>query len=341
MLVTDITDLAELTGAAREIDNPDDYTLNQLLPDDTIEDIEFVSRRSEITRGVAEFRSWDAETPIGRRQATTTTARVKLPPLGQKLVIGEYERILLQRAQGAQNGALVRQVYDDTRSNVQAIRSRMERARAQVLTTGKFTLVDENNLALEANFDVPAGRLNVTPALPWTDVNSDLFGFLEQLMTTYADGNARGQLPGRFTTSRRMVNLARANKQVVRSIYGPLATEGRITPDQVNQVLADQGIPPLVINDTKIQGVRLIPDNLVLATPSNPADLGRTVFGITVEALELVGSNAVDFTLADAPGVIAVTLKDGDPARIWTKANATAMPALDDPTLLMTAKVVA
>lgn len=340
MLVTDILDLAELTGAAREIEDPEGYTLTQLLPNDTIDDIEYVGRQSEITRGVAEFRSWDAETPIGRRQATTTTRRVKLPPLGQKLVIGEYERILLQRAQGAQNGALVRQVYTDTRSNVQAIRSRMERARGQVLTTGKFTLVDENNLALEADFGVDPARLNVAPALPWSDPNSDLFGFLEQLMTTYADGNAAGQLPGRFTTSRRVMNLARANKQVIRAIYGSQATEGRVTPEQLNGALDDQGLPRFFVYNTKIEGQNVIPDDLIIATPSNAEALGRSVYGITVEALELVGSNAVDFTLADAPGVTAVTLKDGDPARIWSKANATAMPALDDPTLLMTADVV-
>jgi hypothetical protein len=340
MLVTDILDLAELTGAAREIEDPEGYTLNQLLPNDEIEDVEYIGRQSEITRGVAQFRSWDAETPIGRRQATTTTRQVKLPPLGQKLVIGEYERILLQRAQGAQNGALVQQVYSDTRSNVQSIRSRMEVARGQVLTTGKFTLTDENNLTLEADFGVPAGRLDVAPAVAWSDPTSDLFGFLEQLMTTYADGNASGQLPGRFTTSRRVVNLARANQQVIRAIYGSQATEGRVTAEQLNQVLEDQGMPRFVVYNTKVAGVAVLPDDKIILTPTNAESLGRSVFGITVEALELVGSNAVDFTLADAPGITAVTLKDGDPARIWSKANATAMPALDDPTLLMTADVV-
>ncbi len=337
-LVTDIVDLAVLTGAAREIEDPAGYTLTDLLPNDTIEDIEFATRRSEITRGVATYRSWDAETPIGRRQATTTTGRVKLPPLGQKLVIGEYERILLQRAQGAVNGGLVTQTYDDTRSNVLSIRARMERARGQVLSTGRFTLAAENGLTLEADFGVPADHLNIAPAVLWTDPTSDFFGFLEQLVTKFADDND-GQLPGFFTTSRRVVNLARLNRQVIRAIYGPQATEGRVTPQQVNEVLNDQGLPGFRQYDTKIGGQRVIPDDRLILTPAEPRALGRSVFGITAEALELVDSSAVDFTLADAPGITAVTLKDGDPVRVWSKASATAMPALDDPNLLMTADV--
>lgn len=338
-LVTDITDLAILTGAAREIEDPAGYTLSDLLPNDTIPDIEFETKTSSITRGVATYRSWDAETPIGRRQATTTTGRVKLPPLGQKLVIGEYERIMLQRAQGATNGSLVRQTYDDTRSNVQAIRARMEIARGQVLSTGKFTLAGENNLVLEADFGVPSDHMNVAPATVWSDPTSDFFGFLEQVSAKYADDND-GQLPGSFTTSRRVVNLARLNRQVIRAIYGPAATEGRVTPQQVNEVLGDQGLPGFRIYDTKIGGQRVIADDKVILTPTDAAALGRSVFGITAEALELVGSNAVDFTLADAPGITAVTLKDGDPVRIWSKASATAMPALDDPNLLMVLDVV-
>lgn len=339
MLVTDLTDLAVLTGAAREIDPPTDYTLDTLLPDDTIADVEYSQRKSTITRGEAEFRAYDAETPIGSRRATVTTGRQLLPPLGQKLVIGELERIMLQRAQGANTQALIDGIYDDTRSNIVSIRKRMERARAQVLYTGKFTLTDENHLTLEADFGVDPANLDIAPATPFSDPDLDLYGFFEQLIETYVDSNEAGQAPGAMTVSRRIVNAMRANKQVIRSVFGPLATEGNVTVAQLGEALTANDFPTLRQYNTKVGGNRLIPDDKLILTPSDPRDLGRTVWGITAESLELVGSNAVDFTLADAPGIVAVTLKEGDPVRVWSKAAAVGMPVLDDPTLLVTADV--
>lgn len=339
MLVTDLTDLAILTGAVREIDPPVDYTLNGLLPDDTIADVEYSTRKSTVTRGEAEFRAYDAETPIGRRRATVTTGRQLLPPLGTKFLIGEFERIMLQRAQGMNTQALENGIYDDARSGVVGIRRRMERARAQVLYTGKFSLVDENDLTLEADFQVDPDNLDVEPATPLSDPDLDLYGFFEALIEQYRDSNIGGQAPGRFTTSRRAVNAMRANKQVIRSIFGPLATEGNVTVAQLSQALVDNDFPTLAQYNTRVDGEYLIPTDRLIITPTDPRDLGRTVWGITAESLELVGSNAVDMTLADAPGIVAVTLKEGDPVRIWTKSAAVGMPAIDDPTLLMTAKL--
>lgn len=338
-LVTDIVDLAELTGAAREIEDPDTYVLDAALPADEIEDVEYALRTGTITRGVAKYRSYDAETPIGKRAASSTVTRGMLPPLGQKLVIGEFERVMLQRAQGAQNGGLVRSIYDDTRSNVLAVRARLEKARGQVLSTGKFTLTDENGLTLEADFGVPADHMNVAPAgVAWSDPAADFFGDLETWVQKYADDND-GALPGAAWTSRRVLNYARANKQVIRAQYGSTATEGRISPAQLNDILAEQGFPAFRAVETKVGGVRVMADDKLVLTPADARELGRTIFGITADALELVNSNAVDFALRDAPGITAVTLKSGDPARIWSKGVAAAMPVLDDPNKVFVAVV--
>src|SRR5690242_20534595 len=136
MLIFDLVDPVELTGAARATfrENPDDtlFTLDSLLPNVEVQDVEYRVAAASVTHGEAAFRAFDTPTPIGKRQATLTTTVGLFPPLGQKLVVGEYERIMLARAQGSQVDSLVRQSYTDTHSNVVAIRTRMERARAQV-----------------------------------------------------------------------------------------------------------------------------------------------------------------------------------------------------------------
>jgi hypothetical protein len=340
-LVTDIVDLGALTVAAREIESPADYVGEQLLPVREIQDVEYLIQRGTITRGVAQYRAFDAETPIGKRKATATKTRQELLPLGQKLVIGEYERILLQRAQGAANGSLVTTVYDDTRSNVQAIRARVQRAIGQVLSTGTFVLQDENGLYDVADFDVPDSHLDIAPDALFSDVDADLFGFLEELAVLMQTDSDDGQVPGQYVTSRRVMNAIRRNKQVIRGQWGPLATEGQVTPAQVNAILTEEGLPPIRVVETKVGGQRIFPDHKFIALPSNPSDLGRTVYGITVEALELVGSKAVDFSLKDAPGITAVTMKQGDPPAIWSKATATCLPVLERPELLLVANVLA
>jgi hypothetical protein len=343
MLIFDVVDPVELTGAARAkfIEVPDQnlFTLDELLPNVEVQDVEYRVANATITHGEAKYRGFDTPTPIGKRQATLTTQVGMFPPVGQKLIVGEYERIQLQRAQGMSNDRLVAQSYKDTASNVIAIRTRLERARAQVLTTGKFTLTDENGLTLVADFDVPADHLNVAPATVWTDPDADLWGDLEAWFSKYQDDDDEGQVPGQITTSRRVMNLMRANKQVVRAIFGPLATEGHVTPAQLNDILDAEGFPRIKLYDTKIGGQRLIADDKVILTPSDARTLGETQFGITTDALELVNSNAVEFAIHDAPGVTAVQMKNDDPAQIYNKATAAALPVLSKPNRLFVADV--
>ena len=59
-------------------------------------------------------------------------------------------------------------IIDDIENHVRAIRARLELAAGDLLTDGKFSLVDENGLTLEADFQVPTAFLP-TAATLWTD----------------------------------------------------------------------------------------------------------------------------------------------------------------------------
>src|SRR5436305_223750 len=136
---------AQLTGYVREVPTPAVYTLNNWLPDRFVPDIEAAFDVMTRTNRAATFRSWDAETPTGKRDVFERR-RIGLPPIGQKTVIGEHERLLLERARsgGDNRSRLIEAIYNEADTNVRAVRARMELARGDVLTDGKFTLTGEN-----------------------------------------------------------------------------------------------------------------------------------------------------------------------------------------------------
>ena len=97
MITYDLVAPAKLTGFARGIPSPANYTLNTWLPDDEIADIEAEFDNIIRTNRAAKFRAFDAETPVGSRP-NLERKKVALPPLGQKTPVLEEERLKLERA---------------------------------------------------------------------------------------------------------------------------------------------------------------------------------------------------------------------------------------------------
>ena len=58
------------------------------------------------------------------------------------------------------------------------------------------------------------------------------------------------------------------------------------------------------------------------------------------EALELVNSKVVEFSLRDAPGIIAMQTKQGNPVSVWTDVAACGMPIVEHPELIFVADVL-
>jgi hypothetical protein len=98
------------------------------------------------------------------------TKQVKLPPLSSSVSMGELERLQLEfaRAGGGNSAAIVNAIYDDATNLTREIQARMEQARGDVLTDGKFTLAGEGGLYMEADYGVPANAPRV-PGHPVVD----------------------------------------------------------------------------------------------------------------------------------------------------------------------------
>lgn len=346
MIIDDYVDPIELTGFVREVPTPSNLMLAQFLPDRNIGNVEAAIDQVTRTNRAAQFRSWDAEVPVGQRDSFQRS-KIKLPPLGEKLPVAEQETLMLERIRtgGDNRSGYIQAIYDDAAILANNVRRRMELARGDVLVDGKFTLAGENNLTLEADFGVPSGN-KVTAATAWSDhANASPLQNFKAWIDAYVDLN--GERPGRLVTSNTVINNLLLSGEI-RDLFnrGTTLTGGPnlLTPVQLGQVLQAYGIPPLIEYNTKINvdgsNVRVIPDDRVIMLPENAADLGWTAWGVTAESLVLATGDNPGLTFEELPGLVGVSMKSGDPVQTWTKVAAVGMPLIVDPNRLFVADVL-
>lgn len=337
----DLIEPGVLTGFVRELPVPANYVLDRFLPNQNISDIEAAFTTAFKRNRAAMFRAFDAETPIGERD-NFQRSRVSLPPLGQKTLVGEEERLRLEmlRSGGDNTASMILALYNDARINTEAVFARMELARGQVLTTGKFTFSGENGLkGIEADFGVPGSHLP-TAATAWTDHDdSDPLDDLRTWSDLFTDDS--GEVPAFALTSRQAIGNMLRNANV-RSRYATIGgTPSVITRSQLAAVLDSEDLPQLVQYDSQVYvagaATRIIPANKMILLPATATSLGRTYWGVTAEALELVGLNNPQLTFSQAPGLVGMVTKDGDPVRTWTKVTAIGMPVIEDNLKLLAA----
>lgn len=346
MIVDDYIEPAVLTGFVREVPGPLSLTLNRWLPDRQIADIEVAIDQVTRTNRAAKFRAWDSEVHVSKRDSFRRD-KVAIPPLGVKLPIGEYERLMLERIRtgGDNRNGYVQAIYNDAAQLTREVLNRMELARGDVLVDGKFTLTGENGLHLEADFGVDSDHL-VDANVLWTDHdNATPLQDLRAWQALYIEET--GEKPGWGLTSNTVISNLLMSAEIRSLFYRGQTLSGApdiITVAQLNQVLTAYGLPALVEYDSRIEvdgvNTRVIPDDRLILLPTDPASLGFTAWGITAESLELAAGQNPSLEFDELPGLVGVVLKEGDPLRVWTKVGAVGMPIISDPRRLVVAEVI-
>lgn len=334
---------ADITYFARNLPDNNVDNLAQILPDRTIQGIKTRQVRRTTTRVAARYRAWNAETPIGQRPDTITVTEVSLPPIGEKLPLTEFDLLMLATAGQVTPGMssqVLEAIYDDAERIVNSIRNRVALARGDFLNDGKFTLTAENGLTMEYDAAL-AGTHAPTAGTLWSTVATatPITNEKAWIKVITDDG---GDPPAYALTSSAVLTLLCQNVEYKAYQYPLVTSPPTLTPAQVNQVRAANSLPPLLINDYSVSvdgsTTRLIPANKFILAAGN---VGETQWGVTADALELVGSNAVDMTFADAPGLFGAAWKSNDPATKWTKVTGTVMPVAGDINGLVSATVTA
>ncbi|WP_033819802.1 major capsid protein [Kitasatospora sp. MBT63] len=344
-LVKDVS-AHDLTAFARAIPSPADFLLTQaVFPTLVSREVKWRIKNNGRYVSTAKYRAYDASVPFADRQAWENAREGFLPPLGQKLVVGEQEQILLEQSHGADQDRLIELLYDDVERHVEAIRSRLELAAGDVLLDGKFTLAGENGLTLEVDFGVPAGNMP-TAAKPWSDPTSDPIAD-ELAWIQYLDDLGAPE-PEMVLTSRKAYSFLAKNNAYRAAYYGsvnpsttPTAT---LTPQQVNTVRGNYGLPPITFYKAQVRvdgtPTKVLPEDRWIMLPPDRTKWGQLQFGITAEALVLSRGTTPEIDREDAPGVIITRGVQDDPVQIWTKGAAVGMPVLHTPDAHIVAKVL-
>lgn len=279
----------------------------------------------------AQYRSFDAESPIGGPRGGRTVA-LQLPPVSQKNRIGELDTI---RARGGSDQAQEK-VGSVTADTTSAVLSRIEALRGSILETGRVTIKENGFYA-----DEDLGRkpeMTTTASNAWDDDAGTPLDDLIAWAEKYEEEN--GVLPGTLLASTKIISVFQRNKQV-RDAVGGTAVRNVVTLDELNSVLGSYGLPGFTRfgRSVSMGGTRrkiLSPDKVFMLPAAGSIELGQTVFGVTAEA------NAPEYGIApgSAPGVVAGVIREDDPYAYWVRVNALALPVMTNPNASMVAQVL-
>lgn len=334
-----------LTAFVREVPVPATHALARLLPDRIIADTKVRFDELIRTNRVAHFRNFDGRIDMTERDSMTTR-EAAMPPLSTRNMVGEQERLELERLRsGGTNAApMVQAIYNDAEQGTREIRNRMELARGDVLEDGIFSPAESSGLS--SVFGLPGGNL-VTPDTFWNDTEdatplSDLLGWIEDVYVP-----ANGFRPGGMVPDTTVRNALVRNAEIRRMSASVNGTPNIVSLAALNAALEQFDIPPILFTyDTSVDvdgtTTRCLSAGKLLIVPPNleQFSLGFTAWGISATALELVGSAQADFAFEDAPGIVGVQIKTGPPFRQETFVDAVGMPILAQPRALMVATVI-
>jgi major capsid protein E len=333
--LNDLIDPQELVGFARSL-TFDDITLDKYLPNREDMDIEYRFKKNQlIDEDSAEYRAWDAEAPIGKRQGVARVSG-ELPPISKKFRLNEEERLRLRMLNNSDTDPIIDAIYDDARKAVRSIQVRLELARGQALTTGTV-VISENGVVATVDFGRNGAHTQTAGVLWSTTASATPITDIQAWMAIYYANT--GRYPTQMLISRRVLNLLLLNTALRNLFNTSVGAPGQITVDQLQSLFSAYGLPAIVVYDASFRQngslVRPIADNKVVFLPEG--GLGNTFLGVTAEALVSAQSGVI--TTKQAPGIWCQTWSDNDPVGTWTLGTAVGIPVVGNPDLTFTATV--
>ncbi|WP_024614684.1 major capsid protein [Clostridium sp. Ade.TY] len=302
-----------------------------LFPPRKIQDIKFdMITGANGLPVAASIHAFDTETEIASREALQKGA-ADLALIKRKIAIGEREIIAINNPRmDAELKALVTELYKDGDKMVSSVQTRIEAMRMELLSSGKI-VIDENGVAVTLDYKVPNSNRK---SFNWSDSATakpleDIQKLAEAVEVT------SGTKPTRILTSTKILNKILACESVKKAIWG-VNFDRVITKNDLNTLLETMELPKIATYNAKykVQGKngkyttkRYFPENILSMFSEN--QLGETIYGLTAEEIELIGSKNME--VAKMVGNIFVGVeKQGDPVKRFTKAVATALPTLEN-----------
>lgn len=329
---------AELTGFVRaDLDkfhaNEQLDVFSDFLPNDYVRDINYeINEGGDLEDNVVGFRAYDAESPIGSIPGFTKAVGT-IPPLSEKIRLGEYDGI-----RAHQHGDYQNQVERRAGRIARGIARRVALARSQALVEGKVK-INENGVIYEIDFGRDPAH-TATPGALWSisataDPIADLLDWKTLLL-------AKGYRPGTLLMAPEALSAALRTDAVIDATVGAAAQVTQATLAQFQSLLAEHGLPEAEVQEATIGSTPVLGGNKVLLLPSRAMaveGLGRTLWGETAEAR--LTEWGLDLDAGEGPGIVAGVYRTQDPVASWVKGAGISIPVVASPNATLSAEVLA
>lgn len=343
-IVWDLVDPAELTQYIRAYDNEvlrDDarIALDQILPNQDIDDLDFRVRRGALTDvDAAEYRAFDTPARMTGRPGTTRI-QGELGPVSRQIPLGEEEALRQRALDRGVDDPIIDAIYADAERMVRSVQVRVELARGDVIDDGVIT-INEGGFNLTADWGRAAG-MSVSAGTDWDDAaNGTPITDLLTWSDAYYDQN--GIEPAFFRVTREILGWLKLSQEV-RDFAGPAfhSAPERVSLSLLTDVLAAQELPLPWMYQSKfrVDGVQtdvLNADKTYLLPPTSEP-VGNTFYGPTAEGIKLAERGLIE--RQDVPGIVALATQNEHPVQTFTVATALALPVMPNPDLIMDATI--
>lgn len=284
---------------------------------------------------MATVHAFDTEAEIGSRPVFDKTEVEKLLI---KRKINQTERVRLLTENGVYaDDAIVRYVFDDMRLMAEAVKTRTEVAKMEVVATGKMT-IKENNLNLTVDYGVPTKNTGYKIDF---GADADIVGQIQVIADAAAEsGNALTEI----VTSNKILRKLAANKGIQTLIYGTVGAGTYVPAERIRSLFAELfGFGTITTNDLRYKtqtasGVeatkRFFPDDrMAFLSNGTAASFGVGLWGVTPEEAELG-----QYSEKSADQFVTITQwATPDPVAVWTKASGVFIPVVPNPNGLFVA----
>ena len=271
------------------------------------------------------------------------SVQTKMPFFKNDMLIDEELRQELLIAIEAGNAdyidTILRNIFDDTITLLDAAGVARERMRMQLLSSGAISMAN-NGQAYTYDYGLGNDQ-KVTPQTAWNangaDPLSDIIAWQDVIENK---GYAR---PARAITSRAVLRTLMKNAGIKEAVY--VMSQGKVTLTEANvkDYFREHAGIEIAVYDKKYMSengvaTRYIPEDLFILIPDG--DLGNTWFGTTPEEADLrSGATDAEVSIVDT-GVAVTTTKTTDPVSVDTKVSQVVLPSFEAADQIMIADVM-
>lgn len=278
---------------------------------------------------MATVHAFDTEAEIGTRPVFEKTEVEKLL-IKRKINQTERVRLMIENGVSDEN-EIIRYVFDDMRQMAEAVKTRTEVAKMEVLATGKMT-INENNLNLKVDYGVPTKntgyKIDFGP-------DADIVGQIMAVADAAAEsGNALTEI----VTSTKILRKLAANKGIQTLIYGTVGAGTYVPAERIRSLFAELfGFGVITTNDLRYKTQtasgneatkRFFPeDKMAFLCNGTSSSFGVGLWGVTPEEADYGQYNE-----KSANQFITITQwATPDPVAVWTKASGVFIPVVPNP----------